>query len=222
MIKHLLDEHYLLNSVKYSFLNGFLALVNPTKTNEAVSHCLDNIQLVTPYLKTEILLSQLNVTEWCVSTLRSYILKDLPNRNMKMKPSNPKGNQNIGTYTLLRDVPRARMLLAILGVLASNYYTAVELSPLVNSGVISSVLGLLKQTGCDQTIYRKSSEFYVLYADVVENLKPKTSTLTGPELAALMKLGTRVVRGADWKWGDQVGLFSLSSCGKIYRIAFVT
>lgn len=26
----------------------------------------------------------------------------------------------------------------------------------------------------------------------------------GPRLAALMKIGTRVVRGKDWKWGDQV------------------
>ena len=27
---------------------------------------------------------------------------------------------------------------------------------------------------------------------------------TGPELANLMKIGTRVMRGVDWKWGDQV------------------
>lgn len=29
--------------------------------------------------------------------------------------------------------------------------------------------------------------------------------MTGPELAKLMKVGTRVVRGTDWKWGDQDG-----------------
>lgn len=29
--------------------------------------------------------------------------------------------------------------------------------------------------------------------------------LTGPELAKLMKIGTRIVRGTDWKWGDQDG-----------------
>ena len=27
---------------------------------------------------------------------------------------------------------------------------------------------------------------------------------TGPELANMMKIGTRVMRGIDWKWGDQV------------------
>ena len=28
--------------------------------------------------------------------------------------------------------------------------------------------------------------------------------MSGPDLAALMKVGTRVMRGVDWKWGDQV------------------
>ena len=30
-------------------------------------------------------------------------------------------------------------------------------------------------------------------------------TFSGPELAQLMKVGTRVMRGVDWKWGDQDG-----------------
>lgn len=203
-MQHLLEKQYLLTSVKYSILNGYLGLLNMTKSQESIFHCLDNIQLITPYLKTELLLANLCITEWCISSLRTFILKDFRNRNGKLKGTNAKISQNLGTYTLLRDVPRARMLLAVLGMLASNYYIAVELTPLLNSGVVSSVLTLLRQTGCDQNMFRKASEFYVLYADMVENLKPKTSSLSGPELAALMKLGTRVVRGVDWKWGDQV------------------
>lgn len=202
MIRRLLNETYLLTSTRYLILNGYLGLTH-LKPQENICHCLDNIQLVTPSLKTEILLAQASVTDWCINTLRSYILKDLP-KSGKLKGTSAKVNLNIGTYTLLRDIPRARMLLTILGILASNYYVAVELSPLVNSGVISSVLALLRQTGYDQSIVRKVSEFYVLYADMVENTKPKTSSLSGPELASLMKLGTRVIRGTDWKWGDQV------------------
>ncbi|XP_072386929.1 E3 ubiquitin-protein ligase HERC2 [Diabrotica undecimpunctata] len=201
MISHLLNETNLLTSVKYAIMNGYLS----TNKKENTHHCLDNIDLVTPFLKTEILLSQLAVTEWCIETLRAYILRDIPSRTNKGKGTSAKVNLNLGTYTLLRDIPRARMLLAILGILSSNRYNALELSPIVNSGVISSVLGLLKQTGCDQSIVRKVSEFYVLYADMIESNKPKTSCLSGPELANLMKLGTRVVRGADWKWGDQDG-----------------
>lgn len=37
---------------------------------------------------------------------------------------------------------------------------------------------------------------------------------SGPELAAMMKIGTRVMRGLDWKWGDQVRCADMaSSCG---------
>ncbi|KAG5897066.1 hypothetical protein JTB14_025882 [Gonioctena quinquepunctata] len=201
MICYLLNETYFLNSVRYSIMNGYLGL----DKKENMHHCLDDIDLVTPFQKTEILLSQLAVTEWCIETLRSYILRDIPSKSRKTKETSAKVSLNLGTYTLLRDVARARMLLAILGILSSNRYNALELNPLVNSGVISSVLGLLKQAGCDQGIVRKVSEFYVLYADMIEHSKPKTSCLSGPELANLMKLGTRVVRGADWKWGDQDG-----------------
>lgn len=203
MIKHLLNETYLLTSVKYSVINGYLGLMNGG-TYVNTCHCLENIQLVTPALKTEILLAQMAVTEWCIESLRIYMMKDLPNRTNKLKVQNAKISLNIGTYTLLRDVPRVRFLLALLGILASHYYIAAELSPLINSGVISSVLALLRQTGYDQSILRKSSECYVLYADMVEAVKPKKTMLSGPELASLMKLGTHVVRGADWKWGDQV------------------
>ena len=40
-----------------------------------------------------------------------------------------------------------------------------------------------------------------------ENFNKKTTQampMSGPDLAALMKVGTRVMRGVDWKWGDQV------------------
>ncbi|CAH0559020.1 unnamed protein product [Brassicogethes aeneus] len=203
MIKHLLNSNFILNSVRYSIINGYLGL---DKADEYMCHCLDEVKLVTPFLKTELLFSQLGITEWCIDTLRQYILRDIPSKSGKTKGTNAKVNLNLGTYTLLRDIPRARMLLAIIGILSSNMrYNAMELSPLVNSGVISSVLALLKQAGCDQSIVRKVSEFYVLYADMIENNKPRFAFVTGPELASLMKLGTRVVRGADWKWGDQDG-----------------
>lgn len=209
LIHRLLHETHLLSSVKYAITNGYLNVTDPACPRNNPHHCLDNIQLVTPFMKTEMLLAQHSVTEWCIQNLRGLILKDVPSKTSKTKGCNmTKVTLNLGTYTLLRDVPRARMILSILGVLASNRYNALELGPLVNSGAISSVLALLKQTGADhQGVDRKTvaSEFYVLYADVIDHHKPKTSSLTGPEIAALMKLGTKVVRGVDWKWGDQDG-----------------
>lgn len=171
--------------------------------NKSHCHCLGDIQLVTPAIKTEVLLAQMSVTEWCVENIRSYILKDLPSRHSKLKMPSLKINSNLGTYAFLRDIPRARMLLAMLGMIAANHYIGVELSPLINSGIISSVLTLLRQTGCEQTFLKKS-ECYVLYADAVHPSKSIKSLLTGPEILPLLKLGTHVVRSKDWKWGDQV------------------
>ena len=45
-------------------------------------------------------------------------------------------------------------------------------------------------------------------ATVSEETRKETAPVqlpvSGPELAAMMKIGTRVMRGVDWKWGDQV------------------
>lgn len=35
------------------------------------------------------------------------------------------------------------------------------------------------------------------------NRKNNSPAMSGPEEAALMKTGTKVVRGPDWKWYDQ-------------------
>lgn len=205
IIHQLLKQHNLIPSVKYAVLNGYLGLAsNPS--GDKIHHCLENIQLVTPLQKTEILLVQSSVTEWCIESLRHYILKDSNSRANKPKTASSKVNSNLGTYTLLRDLPRARFLLAILGMLASNIYMYSELSLLINSGLLSSVLALLRQTGCEQSSnVKRTVETYVIYEDMVEISKPKVSALTGPELATMMKIGTRVVRGVDWKWGDQDG-----------------
>lgn len=45
-------------------------------------------------------------------------------------------------------------------------------------------------------------------ATVLEETRKETTPVqlpvSGPDLAAMMKIGTRVMRGVDWKWGDQV------------------
>jgi len=44
-----------------------------------------------------------------------------------------------------------------------------------------------------------------LFIDMLQKLRSTPPILTGPDLARLMHVGTRVVRGDDWKWGDQDG-----------------
>ena len=56
----------------------------------------------------------------------------------------------------------------------------------------------------------KPAHFYVLsitinYFKNFFHLSIAGSDLVGPELAKLITVGTRVVRGPDWRWGYQVG-----------------
>jgi E3 ubiquitin-protein ligase HERC2 len=83
------------------------------------------------------------------------------------------------------------------------------MSLLINSGLLGTSLGLLHQTGSnDLPAHSKSDkELSVVYE---ENIKlkhnfSKDGMLTGPELVKQIKIGSRVVRGSDWKWGEQDG-----------------
>ncbi|CAD6227584.1 GSCOCG00001264001-RA-CDS [Cotesia congregata] len=205
MIQELLKKDYLITSVKYSLLNGWLGLVpGNTHPSTGITHSLSNIQLVTPYQKARVILAEAEVISWAVQALRAYVIQaELPS---KEKVSG-KSSLNQGTYTWLRKLPRARFLLTILGMLTSHHH-ANEIGLLINSGLLSSILTLLRQIG--PAVREESSkqcprDITAIYEDAVQKMKPPAIQMGGPELAALMKIGTRVVRGVDWKWGDQDG-----------------
>lgn len=48
------------------------------------------------------------------------------------------------------------------------------------------------------------AECLIIYEDERLGARARGASLSGPELASILKIGTRVVRGKDWKWGDQV------------------
>ncbi|XP_050578084.1 E3 ubiquitin-protein ligase HERC2 [Bombus affinis] len=217
MMQQLLKKDYLITSVKYSLLNGWLGLSHENKSLvDGITHCLENIQSVTPYQKSKIILAEAEVTSWAVQALRAYVVQaELPS-NQKPAKISDKSSLNQGMYTWLRKLPRARFLLTILGIL-TNYQHANEVGLLINSGCVSSILTLLRQIGpststetdadaeADADAKPKDAPVTVIYEDSLERSKPQSIQLTGSELAAMMKIGTRVVRGVDWKWGDQDG-----------------
>ncbi|KAK0097381.1 hypothetical protein PV326_002182 [Microctonus aethiopoides] len=203
MIRQLLKKDYLITSVKYSLLNGWLGLIPENDCRpQSITHCLTNVQLVTPYQKVQVILAEAEVISWAVQALRAYVIQaELPS---KEKVSG-KSSLNQGTYTWLRKLPRARFLLTILGMLTSHYHTN-EIGLLINSGLLSSILTLLRQIGpSTQNKITQSKEVLAIYEDAIQKCKPQAIQMSGPDLAALMKIGTRVVRGMDWKWGEQDG-----------------
>ena len=213
MIQELLQKDYLITSVKYSLLNGWLGLTYENKyLASGITHCLKNIQSVTPYLRLKIILAEAKVTLWAIQALRAYVIQaELPSKSSK---ASGKSSLNQGTYTWLRKLPRARFLLTIFGMLTGHQH-ANEIGLLINSGLLSSILTLLRQIGPTKTSTKESqieskekakeAGVAAIYEDVVHKCKPQLVQLAGSELAALMKIGTRVVRGVDWKWGEQDG-----------------
>merc|ERR1719342_1824549 len=85
----------------------------------------------------------------------------------------------------------------------------------MNSQSVALIQTLLRLIGPDITNYyqnfaafqhnTKNQSIYAIFEDMMSRNKSGVSQLSGPDIAKLMKIGTKVVRGADWKWGDQDG-----------------
>ncbi|XP_058836150.1 probable E3 ubiquitin-protein ligase HERC2 isoform X2 [Topomyia yanbarensis] len=202
MFYELLKIVGLFDAAQYNLFNGYLGLHVPKGTAQNEEHILENLNMITAFQKADILISQAKIIEWTVAELQKYVNQE--KINGRHRNHGEKDNSNLGTYVFLKKLPKARFLLSIFGIL-SKTYESNELSLLINSGILGSIMGLLRQTGADLPNTRNNTDISVIYEDVVTNLKSSKEGLPGPELAKLMKIGTRIARGADWKWGEQDG-----------------
>ena len=103
----------------------------------------------------------------------------------------------------------ARFLLTGLGLL-TGHHSGHQLNVLLNSQVVALVQTIVRLVGpeyypnCNYCTYNKSQlEIYSIFEDMMTKSKSIHSSLNGAELAKLLKIGTRVARGVDWKWGNQ-------------------
>ncbi|XP_017138352.1 probable E3 ubiquitin-protein ligase HERC2 [Drosophila miranda] len=205
LVQQLLELHGLLDAAQYSLLNGFLGLhLKPSSSAGSSAsgsslHVLGQLNMVSAYQKARLLLSQARVLDWAVRELRRLVNQE------QQGSARGKDSSNLSTYVLLKRLPRARFLLSVFGLLAKELGPN-ELGLLINSGLLGTVLGLLAQTGGEGIAGgQPNTELSVLYEDSVMKQKSSKAQLSGPDLAKLMKIGTRIVRGSDWKWGDQDG-----------------
>ncbi|XP_053688822.1 probable E3 ubiquitin-protein ligase HERC2 isoform X2 [Sabethes cyaneus] len=202
MFYELLKIVGLFDAAQYNLFNGYLGLHAAKECDQNEKYILENLNMITAFQKADILIAQAKIIEWSVAELQKYVNQE--KINGRHRNHGEKDNSNLGTYVFLKKLPRARFLLSIFGIL-SKTYEANELSLLINSGVLGSIMGLLRQTGADLPNTRNNTDISVIYEDVVKNLKSAKEALPGPELAKLMKIGTRIARGADWKWAEQDG-----------------
>ncbi|XP_054270101.1 E3 ubiquitin-protein ligase HERC2 isoform X2 [Macrosteles quadrilineatus] len=203
MMLQLVKKEHLIPSVKYYLLNGWLGPATPRHPQQArgrVSHCLTDIHLVTTYQKVEVLLAQAELLQW---TLQS--LKDLVLQSEHWAKWHSHGLRT--SFNSLRKLAWTRFVIVLVGLL-TQAHQGNELSLIINSGLFPLTHYILKETEVEQTTQQlvvERKETYVILEEQSGSCRPDLTALSGPEMSRLLKIGTRVVRGIDWKWGDQDG-----------------
>lgn len=103
-------------------------------------------------------------------------------------------------------LPHSRFILVTMGILMSVHQSNM-VSLLLNSGILGLTQTLMRLVGPDpeRVIQDNSGTLYAVLEEQKHKKQSQPVPISGPELAAMMKISTRVVRGVDWKWGDQDG-----------------
>ncbi|POI21991.1 hypothetical protein CIB84_014262, partial [Bambusicola thoracicus] len=210
-ILKLAAKNFLLPSVQYAMFCGWQRLI-PEGANigEPLTDCLKDVDLIPPFNRMLLEVTFGKLYAWAVQNVRNILLdatakfKELGVQPVPLQTitnENPAG-PSLGT------IPQARFLLVMLNMLTLQH-GANTLSLLLNSGMLALTQTTLRLIGpsSDNIEEDMIASSHGASATVLEESRKETTPVqlpvSGPELAAMMKIGTRVVRGVDWKWGDQ-------------------
>ncbi|XP_048453850.1 E3 ubiquitin-protein ligase HERC2 [Rhincodon typus] len=209
----LVSKSFLLPSVQYGMLCGWQRLI-PEGINigEPVSDCLKDVDLIPPFNRMLLEVTFGKLYAWAIQNIRTMLL-DAQGRFDGL------GMQSVSLHTVTNEnpsapslgtIPQARFLLIMINMLTLQH-GANSLSLLLNSGLLALTQTVLRLIGpaSDSGEDDIGASLHGASATVLEESRKETAPaplpVSGPELAAMMKIGTRVMRGVDWKWGDQDG-----------------
>uniref|UniRef100_A0A3B3YFA5 HECT-type E3 ubiquitin transferase n=1 Tax=Poecilia mexicana TaxID=48701 RepID=A0A3B3YFA5_9TELE len=206
----LASKSFLLPSVQYAMLCGWQRVIPEGTSIEPLSDCLKHVDLIPPFNRMLLEVTFGKLYSWAIQNVRNILLEASARFKELVQPvplqtitnENPAG-PSLGT------IPQARFLLAMIHMLSLKHGSN-SLSLLLNSGLLAltqSILKLIPSTDSseeDLSLCAHGGSATVLEESRKE-AAPAPLPASGPELAAMMKIGTRVMRGVDWKWGDQDG-----------------
>lgn len=151
-------------AVRYNLLSGYLGLFFNRNKQYSIDNILEDLNIITAFQKAEVIIKYSKILEWSIDELQKFINQE--QIFGKQKYHLGKDNSNLGTYVFLKKLSRARFLLSVFGILSKDL-GANELSLLINSGILGSILGLLRQTGGDVASNKIGTELSVLYEDTI-------------------------------------------------------
>ncbi|XP_064294379.1 E3 ubiquitin-protein ligase HERC2 isoform X5 [Phalacrocorax carbo] len=212
-ILKLAAKNFLLPSVQYAMFCGWQRLI-PEGANigEPLTDCLKDVDLIPPFNRMLLEVTFGKLYAWAIQNVRNILLdatakfKELGVQPVPLQTitnENPAG-PSLGT------IPQARFLLVMLNMLTLQH-GANTLSLLLNSGMLALTQTTLRLIGPssdnieEDMIASSRGASATVLEESRKEATPVQLPVSGPELAAMMKIGTRVVRGVDWKWGDQDG-----------------
>ncbi|XP_017159836.1 E3 ubiquitin-protein ligase HERC2 isoform X1 [Poecilia reticulata] len=209
----LASKSFLLPSVQYAMLCGWQRVIpEGTSIGEPLSDCLKHVDLIPPFNRMLLEVTFGKLYSWAIQNVRNILLEAsarFKELGVQPVPLQTITNENLAGPSL-GTIPQARFLLAMIHMLSLKHGSN-SLSLLLNSGLLALTQSILKLIGpsTDSSEEDLSLCAHGGSATVLEESRkeaaPAPLPASGPELAAMMKIGTRVMRGVDWKWGDQDG-----------------
>lgn len=171
---------------------------------DPVHHCLSNINLVPPTDRVLLESTYAKINTWALNILSASVrFADSTFKMTELNPGTSADNYNRGGLSL-GALPVARFLLSALGVLTADHRPG-DVCIVLNSGVLGLTQTIMRLAGPYDTGEEEDAALAAIIDEGKTSKKRPTLPLMGPEVVKLMKIGTRVARGPDWKWGDQVG-----------------
>lgn len=146
MFSDLLDVAGLLDVVQYSVLSGYMGVFVERTRQVFSGNVLDDLNVVTAFQKADLILAHSRVIEWTIGEMQRFASQEQAYGRHKFHGG--KDKENMGTYGMMKKLPRARFLLSVFGILARDLGPN-EISLVVDSGAMGCILGLLRQTGGD-------------------------------------------------------------------------
>ena len=107
---------------------------------------------------------------------------------------------SVGSFTI------SRFIVALLGMLTAEH-EAMDISTLMSSGFLGVSQTVMRLAGTAPTVGDQDKHYDPVSPDGIPYLRPRCGGEEQEEgdISNMIHIGTRVMRGPDWKWGDQDG-----------------